>query len=93
LTTGPPYLGPTPINITEKELPAYVVSKHYPTGKRFRCWRFRKSTREPITNVVKCVLLLALACPNFTFAVADRSDREEFMKQMEIAISSDIFKP
>ncbi|KAJ1918016.1 hypothetical protein GGI16_001776 [Coemansia sp. S142-1] len=93
LTTGPPYLGPTPIDISEKELPAYVVSKHYPTGKRFRCWHFRKSTREPITNVVKCVLLLALACPKFTFAVADRSNREEFMKQMEIAIASDIFKP
>ncbi|KAJ2058252.1 hypothetical protein GGI17_005166 [Coemansia sp. S146] len=93
LTTGPPYLGPIPINITVEELAAYVVSEHYPMGKRFRCWHFRKSTREPITYVVKCVLLLALACPNFTFAVADRSDREEFMKQMEIAIASDIFKP
>ncbi|KAJ2756861.1 hypothetical protein GGI19_000516 [Coemansia pectinata] len=93
LTTGPPYLGPIPINITVKELPAYVVSKHYPMGKRFRCWHFRKSTREPITYVVKCVLLLALACPSFTFAVADRNDREEFMEQMEIDIASDTFKP
>ncbi|KAJ2046403.1 hypothetical protein GGI08_006539 [Coemansia sp. S2] len=35
LTTGPPYLEPIPINITTKDPPAYVVSKHYPMGKRF----------------------------------------------------------
>ncbi|KAJ2013821.1 hypothetical protein GGI14_005180 [Coemansia sp. S680] len=92
LTTGPPYLGPISINITAKEPPAYVVSKHKPTGKRFRCWHFRKSTRKPITNVVKCALLLALACPNFDNVTIFHIAREKFAELLEKTIDTATYR-
>ncbi|KAJ2398058.1 hypothetical protein GGF41_008370, partial [Coemansia sp. RSA 2531] len=41
---------------------------------------------------VMCVLLVALACPNFDYAVTPPNMRKGFMKQMEESIVSDPFK-
>ncbi|KAJ2864226.1 hypothetical protein GGH94_003052 [Coemansia aciculifera] len=68
LSVESPSLGPLPDGITLDELPAYVISTYAPMGERLRYCRLDSpKTRNPSVDA-KCMLLLALACPNFTFA-------------------------
>ncbi|KAJ2056265.1 hypothetical protein GGI17_006283 [Coemansia sp. S146] len=86
-------LGPLPDGVTLDELPAYVISTYAPMGERFRCCHFMTLRTELFTELTKFVLLLALACPNFTFAALSFRKDEKFAELMKTAIASDMFKP
>ncbi|KAJ2902374.1 hypothetical protein GGI21_004565 [Coemansia aciculifera] len=79
-----------------EKLPAYVQA-HYcgeGFGSRFRCWRSRigGTRRFGGNKLARCVLLLALACPNFDYAAVKRSARKRFMESMQQLIDSNEFK-
>ncbi|KAJ2107684.1 hypothetical protein GGI16_001429 [Coemansia sp. S142-1] len=61
-------------------------------GKRFRFWSLRDTVNQIDKDLVLCVLLLALACPNFDYAATSRSSHTQFMEMVEEAIASDMFK-
>ncbi|KAJ2431918.1 hypothetical protein GGF41_000314 [Coemansia sp. RSA 2531] len=86
-------LGPLLDGVTLDELPAFVISTYTPIGKRFRYWHFKDSIMGVLNVEVKCVLLLALACPNFTFVSTPPTMRKEFIKQLKAEIDTDMFKP
>ncbi|KAJ2838647.1 hypothetical protein FBU31_000874 [Coemansia sp. 'formosensis'] len=86
-------VGPLPDGITLDELPAYVISTYAPMGRQFRCWHISDPGMSAFTVEARCVLLLALACPNFTFATLSYGSREMFAEQLENEIASDMFKP
>ncbi|KAJ2744500.1 hypothetical protein GGI19_006594, partial [Coemansia pectinata] len=86
-----PYAIQLPANIKEKELPAYVLSKYAPMGQRFRCWHISK-TSGPVTTIARCVLLLALICPNFDYCVPPEKKFSEYMDELERTINWDAFK-
>ncbi|KAJ2834241.1 hypothetical protein GGI24_000483 [Coemansia furcata] len=86
-------VGPLPDGVTLDELPAYVISTYALMGKQFRCWHISDPGMSEFTVEARCVLLLALACPNFTFAALTYGSREMFSKQLENDIGSDMFKP
>ncbi|KAJ2870685.1 hypothetical protein GGH93_005388 [Coemansia aciculifera] len=86
-----PYTIQLPANIKEKELPAYVLSKYAPMGQRFRCWHISK-TSGPVTTIARCVLLLALICPNFDYCVPPEKEFSEYMDELERTINWDAFK-
>ncbi|KAJ2750286.1 hypothetical protein GGI19_005195, partial [Coemansia pectinata] len=85
--------GPLPYGITLDKLPAYVLSTYAPMGERFRFWRFNSPTTAPFTINAQCVLLLALVCPNFTFAAPPYGERKEYAAQLKTEMASDMFKP
>ncbi|KAJ2093871.1 hypothetical protein GGI09_005716 [Coemansia sp. S100] len=88
LCTLYPKLGPIPGGITLAKLPAYAISKYAPIGKRFWCWKFEEGRNRLSFQVVHCVLLLALMCPNFD-CVANLSDeREDFMRMLKRTIGT-----
>ncbi|KAJ2414444.1 hypothetical protein GGI10_002386 [Coemansia sp. RSA 2530] len=94
--TGTPILGQMPDGITMDTLPEYVVSQYAPMGKRFCFWSIDNGYSLSDNNLetwVTCVLLLALACPNFDYAAPPNLTRKPFMEQMEKGIASDHFKP
>ncbi|KAJ2891945.1 hypothetical protein IWW38_003411 [Coemansia aciculifera] len=93
LHTLSPSRGPLPDGIALAELPEYIRSNYSPTGERFRCWNL--GFRMPVQNIeiAQCVLLLALACPNFDHLVPASQKRAMFMQTIEIVISSDEFRP
>ncbi|KAJ2840825.1 hypothetical protein FBU31_000083 [Coemansia sp. 'formosensis'] len=86
-------VGPLPDGVTLDELPAYIVSTYAPMCRQFRCWHISDPGMSAFTVEARCVLLLALACPNFTFAALAYGNREMFEKQLENEIASDMFKP
>ncbi|KAJ2252195.1 hypothetical protein GGI13_003426 [Coemansia sp. RSA 455] len=88
-----PTTDPWPTGIPKHKLPAYVIANYAPTSGRFRCWHFCINSDNGFKNVVRCVLLLALVCPNFDFATIDIGYREKFMMCMKKMINTDGFRP
>ncbi|KAJ2877015.1 hypothetical protein GGH93_000279 [Coemansia aciculifera] len=95
LSTAPPVIGTLPDGIVLSELPAYVVTTFAPMGPRFRHWRIVSHHDNDMgEDNVKCLLFLALVCPNFTYATTLFSPRRGLnMEMLERAIASDMFKP
>ncbi|KAJ2331730.1 hypothetical protein GGI00_003121 [Coemansia sp. RSA 2681] len=95
LHTLPPTLGGWPGAISEEKLPAYVAAKYFPTGKRFRCWHLYIGSADfkEAVQVVECVFLLALACPNFDYAAVSTTYRELLMAHMNNTIDTNRFRP
>ncbi|KAJ2880523.1 hypothetical protein H4R27_004674, partial [Coemansia aciculifera] len=92
LYTKHPSIGELPPGITLTELPTYMLSTYVLMGERFRCWHLVFYRARNHFDIVMCMLLLALVCPNFDYAVTDPDDREPFMKQMEETIATTMFK-
>ncbi|KAJ2868872.1 hypothetical protein GGH93_006338, partial [Coemansia aciculifera] len=70
------------------KLSEYMVSTYAPMGKRFRCWHIGRYAGN-----VECMILLALACPNFDYVAMDQEERKPFMKDLKMFIGLDRFKP
>ncbi|KAJ2414417.1 hypothetical protein GGF41_005788 [Coemansia sp. RSA 2531] len=73
------------------ELLAYVPSAYGPMGQRFRCWHVNGISGS-VTLTVRCVLLLALTCPNFDYCATPTKQLQEYMGEFEKNINSDMFK-
>ncbi|KAJ2879996.1 hypothetical protein H4R27_004987 [Coemansia aciculifera] len=83
-----PSIGPMPNGTTRAKLSEYMVSTYAPVGKRFRCWHIGRYAGN-----VECMILLALACPNFDYVAMDQEERKPFMKDLKMFIGLDRFKP
>ncbi|KAJ2026697.1 hypothetical protein GGI06_000036 [Coemansia sp. S85] len=88
-----PDLGPLPRGVAKHKLPAYVIANYAPTGKRFRRWVCELGSGSTIKKIVRCVLLLALVCPNFDYAAVDIINRDAIMAHMKRMIATDGFRP
>ncbi|KAJ2066515.1 hypothetical protein GGI03_001244 [Coemansia sp. RSA 2337] len=67
LCTNSPRFGWMPSGVTVRKLPAFVISKYAPMSERFRRWHFDYEYNCKPSEIARCVLLLALVCPNFDF--------------------------
>ncbi|KAJ2052757.1 hypothetical protein GGI03_000663 [Coemansia sp. RSA 2337] len=83
--------GTWPSGISDQNLPAYVIANYPRMGGRFRCWRSELYDAD-VKVAVKCMLLLALVCPNFDYAAVSSGDRELFMAHMKKIISSNGYR-
>ncbi|KAJ2460559.1 hypothetical protein GGF42_000767 [Coemansia sp. RSA 2424] len=92
LQTSVVILGPMPIGVTKSELPEYLITTYAPIGKRFQCWKFDYECHDDDSNIAECVFLLALVCPNFTFAGLILRSAAEYKMMLEAAITSDMFR-
>ncbi|KAJ1925567.1 hypothetical protein GGI09_000542 [Coemansia sp. S100] len=79
-------------DISDQHLPAHVIANYAPMGERFRCWQFAEFNDAEAKMAVKCVLLLALVCPNFDYAAVSADCRELFMAHMKKTISSNGYR-
>ncbi|KAJ2108998.1 hypothetical protein GGI16_000905 [Coemansia sp. S142-1] len=86
---GAPTLGELPPGVAMSGLPEYVRSNHAPIGKRFRCWHITYHPECNVAEMAMATLLLALACPNFSYAAVDGDFSQQFMKAMR----KKIFRP
>ncbi|KAJ2100113.1 hypothetical protein IW146_009634, partial [Coemansia sp. RSA 922] len=85
-------IGQRPRGVAKHKLPAYVIANYASTGKRLRCWQFPLAPTDDVKHAVRCVLLLALVCPNFDYA-AIHTNSELFMAYMKEMITTDGFRP
>ncbi|KAJ2861181.1 hypothetical protein GGH94_005059 [Coemansia aciculifera] len=93
LYTSIPAIEQWPTGAPKHKRPAYVIANYAPTGERFRCWHIVINSGNRLKNFVRCVLLLALICPNFDYAAVDVEYRENFMMCMNNMITTDGFRP
>ncbi|KAJ2250414.1 hypothetical protein GGI13_004026 [Coemansia sp. RSA 455] len=91
LTTKAPVLGELPQGLSIAELPEYVCSNYAPMGKRFRCWHVYDWPEPNYKEIATCVLLLALACPNFDYAALYEDHRKPFMEELRKRIDEPEF--
>ncbi|KAJ2057863.1 hypothetical protein GGI17_005401 [Coemansia sp. S146] len=93
LTTRPPSLGELLQDVGITMLPSYVRATFAPMGRRFRCWHISPAwiTEVNYVEVATCVLLLALVCPNFDYAIVYSKHQEPFMKAMKEKIDEPEF--
>ncbi|KAJ1898732.1 hypothetical protein LPJ71_006117 [Coemansia sp. S17] len=91
LRTLCPILVNTPSGISQGSLPDYVLRTYTPMGERFRCWQIDEIFYENITTAI-CVLLMALACPNWSHVVPPPCDLSEFFGLIEDELNSDMFR-
>ncbi|KAJ2031818.1 hypothetical protein IWW57_000534 [Coemansia sp. S610] len=93
LRAGVSFLGALSYGISEDELPAYVIAKYAPAGERFRCWHKWNVHAYQERVDVRCVLLLALVCPNFDYAAVSAGHCKFFMAHMKEMIAKDWYRP
>ncbi|KAJ2746829.1 hypothetical protein GGI20_001060 [Coemansia sp. BCRC 34301] len=87
LKTGEPSLRQLPQGVSMGGLAEYVRSTYTPMGMRFGCWHIGTGSSVKHDRLVTCVLLLALVCPIFDFAVVDCNERKKLMKELEKQIA------
>ncbi|KAJ2066205.1 hypothetical protein GGI08_001984 [Coemansia sp. S2] len=92
LVTMPPRVGNVLDDITLHELPTYLRTSYASMGERFRCWQLLPFDNEDCFDIVICVLLIALVCPNFDYAAPFHDDRAEFMETMKGVIDLQPFQ-
>ncbi|KAJ1671975.1 hypothetical protein GGF38_000394 [Coemansia sp. RSA 25] len=92
LVTDAPTLGPMPKGVSFAKLPAYILSKYAPMSERFRRWHSLGCRLYEESEVVKCVLLLALLCPNFDYIDPRYYRRPQFLEQMNKIVAMQGFK-
>ncbi|KAJ2241803.1 hypothetical protein GGI13_007194, partial [Coemansia sp. RSA 455] len=85
-------LDPLPDQLTKDELSAYIVSNYAQIGERFRCLHVYCMSGRLLREVVTCVLLLALICPNLDYCAPPVDYFAYFMNHMKDVIDSDGFK-
>ncbi|KAJ2343834.1 hypothetical protein GGH91_003066 [Coemansia sp. RSA 2671] len=91
LRTSFPVLGPEHRDIKPNELPSYVAKTFGPISWRFCRWYF--CDLDNSVAVAKCVLLLALTCPNFEHINPEHYDDDDFMCAMRELCRTPGFKP
>ncbi|KAJ2875550.1 hypothetical protein GGH93_001498 [Coemansia aciculifera] len=71
-----------PDGITADELPTYVVTTYGSASERLRCWHIINFRSGGYDVLASCVLLLALACPNFDYISHPFSLRKQILEPM-----------
>ncbi|KAJ2899381.1 hypothetical protein IWW38_001003 [Coemansia aciculifera] len=92
LYTSPPMIGQPPTGVTMDRMPAYMRSSYALLDERLRCWHFMMHIFGDDDEVVMCVLPMALACSNFTYAAPSIGRRRSLMEKIEKTITTDGFK-
>ncbi|KAJ2057351.1 hypothetical protein GGI17_005692 [Coemansia sp. S146] len=92
LYTSPPSIGQLPAGVTLAGLLAFIRANYAPMNARFRCWYLKFHMFGEDDQVVICVLVMALACPNFDYAVPSIGGRRSFMELLGKPIATDGFK-
>ncbi|KAJ2053173.1 hypothetical protein H4S04_000853 [Coemansia sp. S16] len=94
LSTKPPVARALPSGVTLDDLPAFMVLTFAPMGRRFNCWRLSHTNATRVgRDSSKCVLLVALACPNFWCVISDFARTNQLVDTFEDIIALETFKP
>ncbi|KAJ2458914.1 hypothetical protein GGF42_001781 [Coemansia sp. RSA 2424] len=91
LATAEPHIGARPVGHRRPQLTKYVIDHYLFVSERFRSWSF--ITGEHQSDSAKCVLLLALVCPNFDYVVPNlRGDTRRLVSELKELIAIKAYK-
>ncbi|KAJ2745566.1 hypothetical protein GGI20_002053 [Coemansia sp. BCRC 34301] len=78
LQSGCPQIGIMFATLHWLELMSVFVMKFVPLSTRFRLWHFEAGEKTSM-EMVQCVMLVALVCPNFDYAISSANHQHQFM--------------
>ncbi|KAJ2353394.1 hypothetical protein GGH92_000683 [Coemansia sp. RSA 2673] len=94
LSTKPPVARALPSGVALDDLLAFMVLTFASMGIRFNCWRLSHTCTTRVgRDSLKCVLLVALACPNFWCVISDFARTNQLVDTFEDIIALETFKP
>ncbi|KAJ2073168.1 hypothetical protein GGH13_002185 [Coemansia sp. S155-1] len=93
LRTSPPIFGSIPNHVDMNDLPTYITATYAPDGRRLQYWNYQTGPPLHRAEHATCMLLLALAYPDYTYIGIFGGEAKGFREALEAAIASNIFKP
>ncbi|KAJ2038825.1 hypothetical protein H4S03_002084 [Coemansia sp. S3946] len=77
----------------ESKYPSSLRSKNYPLSKNFRVLRVHHTTGASASTIAKISMLVAIACPNFSYVDMPSELRNPFSREIAWATSNRPFEP
>ncbi|KAJ1923007.1 hypothetical protein LPJ71_001003 [Coemansia sp. S17] len=93
LRTLPPIFGSIPNHVDMDDLPTYITSTYAPVGRRLQYWNHQPGPPLYRAEHATCMLLLALAYPDYTYIGMLGGEAKGFREELEAAVASNMFKP
>ncbi|KAJ2100004.1 hypothetical protein GGI09_002490 [Coemansia sp. S100] len=93
LRTLPPIFGSIPNHVDMDDLPTYITATYAPDGKKLQYWNYQPGTPLYRAENATCMLLLALAYPDYTYIGMLGGEAKGFREELEAAVALNIFKP
>ncbi|KAJ2257958.1 hypothetical protein GGI13_000747 [Coemansia sp. RSA 455] len=81
-----------PADLAANELPAYVLANYSLTPNRFQCWHLSFCMAFKVEVCARCLLLLALVCPNFNYMTHRDLKPKKLLEKMEELSEAGDFK-
>ncbi|KAJ2109152.1 hypothetical protein GGI16_000849 [Coemansia sp. S142-1] len=79
-----------PADLAANEPPAYVLANYSSTPNRFQCWHLSFYMAFKVEVCARCLLLLALVCPNFNYIThRDLKPKKLLEKMVELSEAGD----
>ncbi|KAJ2051313.1 hypothetical protein GGI08_005290 [Coemansia sp. S2] len=79
-----------PADLAANEPPAYVLANYSSTPNRFQCWHLSFYMAFKVEVCARCLLLLALVCPNFNYIThRDLKPKQLLEKMVELCVAGD----
>ncbi|KAJ2074811.1 hypothetical protein GGH13_001055 [Coemansia sp. S155-1] len=93
LRTLPPIFGSIPNHVDMDDLPTYITATYAPDGKRLQYWNYQPGPPLYRAENATCMLLLALAYPDYTYIGMLGGEAKGFKEELEAAVALNMFKP
>ncbi|KAJ2250985.1 hypothetical protein GGI13_003947 [Coemansia sp. RSA 455] len=93
LRTLPPIFGSIPNHVDMDGLPTYITATYAPDGRRLQYWNYQPGPPLYRADNATCMLLLALAYPDYTYIGMLGGEAKGFREELETAIALNMFKP
>ncbi|KAJ2100185.1 hypothetical protein GGI09_002405 [Coemansia sp. S100] len=93
LRTLPPIFGSIPNHIDMDDLPTYITATYAPDGRRLQYWNYQLGPPLHRAEHATCMLLLALAYPDYTYIGMLGGEAKGFREELEAAVALNMFKP
>ncbi|KAJ2432156.1 hypothetical protein GGF41_000174 [Coemansia sp. RSA 2531] len=93
LRTLPPIFGSILNHVDMDDLPTYITATYAPNGRRLQYWNYQPVPPLYRAENATCMLLLALAYPDYTYIGMLGGEAKGFREELEAAVALNMFKP
>ncbi|KAJ2880185.1 hypothetical protein FB639_002893 [Coemansia asiatica] len=72
-------------------LPSFCIKTYSPMPRNFRCWTVLDCTRVPMQTICLTAMILAIICPQFTFAALPLSRMPKYSETIRTMLGTEPF--
>ncbi|KAJ2233695.1 hypothetical protein IWW45_003983 [Coemansia sp. RSA 485] len=76
----------------ESMLPNYCIKTYTPMPRYFKCWTVVDCTKVPVQSICLTAVILAIICPEFTFAALPLSRMPKYSETVRMMMDKEAFR-